>query len=254
MTRFYLRAAYAAVLMASMSFAGHVSAMGNIVARDFGDSLTISGENIEITTPENNIFVPAVSLPLKSSNRYLLETTSGGSIKITGVFDGVLVSNGNELIIGSDKTHIVEITSASSTTKPGKASSTLLAVQNGSEIDVNAEEIKIHGVLNKNNDGDDSTTIYGLLLPSPNSAPGSIATIGGSSTELIEIDVSSDRFATGVKVGQDGMVSLDAKSIQISGSTHAIESNTANIQIGSDVTENLTLQGGLWVPGEWSRL
>ena len=244
MTRFYLRAAYTAVLMASMSFAGHVSAMGNIGASDFGDSLTISGENIEITTPENNIYVSAVSLPLKSSNRYLLETTSGGSIKIAGVFDGVSVANGNELIIGSDHTHIVEITSTSRAPKPGKANATLLAVQNGSEIDINAEEIKIHGVLNKNNDGDNSTTIYGLLLSSMNDAPGSIATIGGSSTELIEIDVSSDRVATGVKVGQDGMVSLDAKSIQISGSTHAIESNTANIQIGSDVTENLTLQGG----------
>ena len=215
MTRFYLRAAYAAVLMASMSFAGHAadfSSNDQIDVDDFGEKGVIYGDNVNINASSG----PAVSLTGSSSalETYSLQSSPGGSITIVGPRNGVSVNNsGKTLYIGADTTQKVEISSSESDTKNGVTSDLVLA-KKGS-LFVAGKNISISGVLNKNDDNDGSTAIYGVRVSDDLWPSDSSVVIGTESTESIRIDVKSDRRAVGLMVNIHGEASLEAQDIQI---------------------------------------
>ena len=254
MTRFYFRAAYAAVLMASMSLTGNAADIirneGIAATADsdsFGENHIIAGDNITISSQK--AYYPAVQILKNDSNvvTYSLQASSGGDITITGVLDGVSVSYGDKLIIGNDNVENVQISSSATSATEKRAESYLLKVERQGTLVVDAKDIYIHGVLNKEDkDGvvtSERPIIRGIILGSSfDTTSESVVTIGGSLTESIRIDVQSDGEAIGIEALAPGRAELNAKNISIAASFRAVDNSQAEIQLGSEITDSLTLR------------
>ena len=241
MTRFYLRAAYAAVLMASMSFAGHAADFSSNAQIDvgkfeekgaiYGDNITIYGDNININVSSG----PAVSLTDSSStlNTYSLQASSGGKINIVGSNGGVLVTNQKTLYIGADDTASVEIDSSGS----GYESATLATRIGDSSLVVLGKNISISG------EGS-STVMSGVQSGSLGWSNGASLKLGNEFTDSIAINVKAEHASYGVAAYNGSEIALDAKNIEVFANTNALHVLSGTVEVGSDNTENLTLSGG----------
>lgn len=116
MTHFTLRAAYAAVLMATMSLAGHAAdfnATEAVKENSFNEAGVISWDNIKI---ENTAGLAVDLTDLSSSQKsFSLKSASGGSINLVGLNGVVSLQNKGTLNIGSNDTANVTISSSENT-------------------------------------------------------------------------------------------------------------------------------------------
>ena len=240
MTRFYLRAAYAAVLMASMSFAGHAadfSSKDQINVDDFWENGVIYGDNVNINASSG----PAVSLTGSSSalETYSLQSSPGGKINIVGSNGGVLVTNQKPLSIGADNTASVKIDSSGSGSNVGDVSATLATKNDGSSLIVSGKTISISG------EGENFVT--GVQSGGLNTSSGTVLKLGNGYTDSITINVkATGEFGSsyGVMAYDGSEIALDAKNIEVSVNTNALHVLSGTVDVGSDNTKTLMLRGG----------